>query len=118
LTEGDDRAAYLLDAILREFDQAPLQKGQSVERRIAAARNRLKATEVDTESRRTYEALDRALTRLATEHERLGRVVELRWFGGLSNAEIATMLDMSERTVQRCWFRGRAWVREELKQDR
>jgi len=58
--------------------------------------------------------LDDALTRLAQVNERLARVVECRFFGGLSEAETAAALDTSLRTVQRDWMRARAWLQSEL----
>lgn len=58
--------------------------------------------------------LDEALDRLALVNERLARVVECRFFGGLSEAETAAALDASLRTVQRDWMRARAWLQAEL----
>ena len=55
-----------------------------------------------------------ALERLSAEEERLARVVECRFFAGLSEEETAVALGVSERTVQRDWARARAWLREEL----
>jgi RNA polymerase sigma factor (TIGR02999 family) len=53
-------------------------------------------------------ALDEALTHLSTLHERLGRVVELRYFGGLSVEETAEVLAIDPRTVKRDWRKARA----------
>ena len=58
--------------------------------------------------------LDEALTRLADVSERLARVVECRFFGGLSEQETSEALDVSLRTVQRDWMRARAWLQQEL----
>jgi len=58
--------------------------------------------------------LDRALDRLADEHPRLARVVEMRYFAGLENAEIAEATGVSERTVKRDWAFARAWLLREL----
>jgi len=55
-------------------------------------------------------ALDDALRRLEGAHERLGRVVELRFFGGLTHPEIAAALGCSVPTVKRDWVRARAWL--------
>jgi RNA polymerase sigma factor (TIGR02999 family) len=55
-------------------------------------------------------ALDEALTLLAARSERMAKVVECRFFGGLSVAETAEALDASERTVQREWTRARAYL--------
>jgi RNA polymerase sigma factor (TIGR02999 family) len=59
-------------------------------------------------------SLDRALERLAARNERLARVVECRYFAGLSERETADALQTSLRTVQRDWMRARAWLREDL----
>jgi RNA polymerase sigma factor (TIGR02999 family) len=59
-------------------------------------------------------AIDRALTRLETLDERLGRLVELRVFGGVSVEEAAAALGVSERTVKRDWQKARAFLFHEL----
>lgn len=58
--------------------------------------------------------LDDALRRLAQNNERLARVVECRFFGGLSEEETSEALGVSLRTVQRDWMRARAWLKEDL----
>ena len=58
--------------------------------------------------------LDEALAWLATLEPRLARVVECRFFGGLSEAEIATALGVTERTVQRDWAKARMLLRRAL----
>ena len=59
-------------------------------------------------------ALDEALKRLATMNERQSRIVELRYFGGLTEDEVAETLDISTRTVRRDWNLARAWLFREL----
>ena len=59
-------------------------------------------------------ALDDALVRLLALDERQGRIVELRFFGGLSIEETAAVVGVSERTVKREWQISRAWLRREL----
>jgi RNA polymerase sigma factor (TIGR02999 family) len=59
-------------------------------------------------------ALDEALNRLAELDPRKGRVVELRFFGGLSNEEVAGVLKVSVKTVTRDWQVAEAWLRREL----
>jgi RNA polymerase sigma-70 factor, ECF subfamily len=59
-------------------------------------------------------ALDDALNLLATLHERQSQIVELRFFGGLSESEIAEVLHVSERTVRSDWRVARAWLQREL----
>lgn len=55
-------------------------------------------------------ALDEALERLALEDARKARVVELRFFGGLSMEEVAQTLDVSLRTAHNDWAFARAWL--------
>jgi RNA polymerase sigma-70 factor (ECF subfamily) len=59
-------------------------------------------------------ALDAALDRLATLDPRQAKVVELRYFGGLSVEEAAAALDISPATVKRDWTLARAWLKREL----
>jgi RNA polymerase sigma factor (TIGR02999 family) len=60
-------------------------------------------------------ALDQALSRLAGIDPRLARIVELRYFGGLSVEEVARVLDVSEPTVKRDWRKARALLFHALK---
>lgn len=60
------------------------------------------------------EALEEALVRLETRDPRMARIVELRFFAGLTGAEIARCLDVSTPTVQREWRRARTWLYLEL----
>jgi len=59
-------------------------------------------------------ALDEALSLLAERNERLARVVECRFFGGLTMEETAEALDISLRTATRDWRRARAYLKEML----
>jgi RNA polymerase sigma-70 factor, ECF subfamily len=59
-------------------------------------------------------ALDEALNRLMLFKERLGKVVELRFFGGMSVDETAEVMDVSPKTVKRDWTLAKAWLRREL----
>lgn len=60
-------------------------------------------------------ALDDALTALAAFDARKGRVVELRFFGGLTIAETAAVLGVSPITVTRDWDLARAWLAREMR---
>lgn len=59
--------------------------------------------------------LDKAMTLLAVEEERVARVVELRVFGGLEIKEISVTLGISPATVKRDWEYGKAWLYRELR---
>ena len=59
-------------------------------------------------------ALDDALTRLAALDPQQARIVELRYFGGLTIEETAETLEISPATVKRQWNLARAWLRREL----
>lgn len=59
-------------------------------------------------------ALDDALTKLADLDPRRHRVVELRFFGGLTVDEVATLLNVSRSTVEADWRSARAWLAVEL----
>ena len=58
--------------------------------------------------------LDEALSKLAKVDAKLAQVVELRYFIGLSVAEVAAMLDVEERTIYRDWAAARAWLKDRL----
>ncbi len=57
---------------------------------------------------------DEVLTRLSKEHPRKGRLIELHSFGGLTLAEAAEFLQVSENTAQRDWKFAKAWMTREL----
>lgn len=59
-------------------------------------------------------ALDAALQRLEESSERQARIVECRFFGGMSVEDTATALEISPRTVKREWSFARAWLRREM----
>jgi len=59
-------------------------------------------------------ALHEALEQLTRLDPRQGRIVELHFFGGLSFEEIASVLEISERTAKRDWSMARAWLKGEL----
>ena len=61
-------------------------------------------------------ALDEALTELAEIDERLARVVELRFFGGLTEEETGESLGLTARTVRRDWLKAKLWLQRALRQ--
>jgi RNA polymerase sigma factor (TIGR02999 family) len=62
-------------------------------------------------------ALDRTLKKLAALDQREARVVELRYFAGLTTGEIASVLGVSQRTVEGDWAFARAWLKQELEDE-
>lgn len=62
-------------------------------------------------------ALDEALDQLASHDTRQARVVELRFFGGLTVDEVADMLEVTPRTIERDWVKARGWLYETLRDD-
>ena len=70
---------------------------------------------VTDEPRHDFVALDDALQALATFDERKSRVIELRFFGGLSVEETASVLKVSPDTVMRDWRLAKAWLQKEMR---
>jgi len=58
--------------------------------------------------------VDRLLVKLEELDARQARIVEMRYFAGLTETEIAATLNVSERTVKRDWAMARAWMRQQL----
>lgn len=69
------------------------------------------------EQRDEFLALHEALERLAEFDTRKARVVEMRYFGGLSNPEVAAALEISEATVKRDWDLARTWLLHRLRRE-
>jgi RNA polymerase sigma factor (TIGR02999 family) len=59
-------------------------------------------------------ALDEALTRLAEEHPERARLVNLRYFGGLTHVEAAAAMGVSVSTADRHWAYARAWLYRQM----
>lgn len=58
--------------------------------------------------------LDRLINRLGEQNARLVAVFECRYFGGFSNSETASILSLSERTIERDWAHSRSWLKQAL----
>lgn len=71
----------------------------------------------ETEADGSLEGISEALDALAAVEPRLAQVVDLRFFCGFSFAEIAGVLDISERTAQRDWNKARILLRHQLRHD-
>ena len=113
----NDRAHFLavcarvMRRILVDHARARL----SQKRGGAAAQVTLDEAAALVTSRRDYVALDDALEELAKVDERKGRVVELRFFGGLSVDETAAVVNVSPETVMRDWKFAKAWLQREMR---
>jgi len=71
-------------------------------------------TKISRERDEDLLAVDEAIERLGREDPRQARIVELRFFGGLTVEEVAEVLGVSKRTVESEWTMIRAWLRREL----
>ena len=90
-----------------------IARRRNAERRGGAGATRVPLEDIDipaAERDGDLVAVDDALRRLAEHDPRRARVVELRFFGGLSMEEIAQALDVSLRTVHGDWAFARAWL--------
>jgi RNA polymerase sigma factor (TIGR02999 family) len=61
-------------------------------------------------------AIDEALDKLSNEDPKLAEVIKLRYFGGLTLDQIASIMGIGRRTVDRYWALGRAWLYQEITQ--
>lgn len=87
------------------------RRRQADKRGSSAAALTLSGVDADSADRpETVVALDEALTALAERDPRLVRLIEYRVFGGLDSREIAELLELTPRSVQREWLRARAWI--------
>jgi RNA polymerase sigma factor (TIGR02999 family) len=103
-------AAHLMRRILIDHARA----GHAAKRGGQAQAVSLSQVDTPTQTADELLALDEALQRLASIDPRKSRVIELRYFGGLSVAEVAEVLDISQITVMRDWSMARAWLRREI----
>ena len=92
-------------------------RARNAAKRGGGAWNRMtlnEGTAAAPESAVDLEALDQALGRLAAHDPGQARLVELRYFGGLTIEETAEVLGVSPATVKRSWMVARAWLKKEL----
>jgi RNA polymerase sigma factor (TIGR02999 family) len=102
--------SHLMRQILVDHARARLAKKRDGGCRITLAEDLAGAVPVETD----VLAVDDALGRLAVLDPQQARVVELRYFGGLSIRETAEVLGVSEATVKRDWATARAWLHREI----
>jgi RNA polymerase sigma factor (TIGR02999 family) len=115
--EWRDRAHFFALAsaamrhVLVDRARARATRKRGGERRQVTLEDEMVAIDNDAES---LLAIDDALTKLATIEPRLARVVEYRFYGGLSEEEIAEALGVTVRTVERDWAKARMLLRRAL----
>ncbi len=105
-------AAMVMRSVLVDHARARkrAKRGGNVRALSLGAADRVAAAEDSVD----VVALDEALDRLAAQDARKARLVELRYFVGLSIEETAKALDSSPATIKREWTTARAWLRREL----
>lgn len=106
-------AAHLMRQILVDYARTRHREKRGGKDRQRVALNEATAVLDPADSDR-WAALDEALVRLSELSPRQAQVVELRYFGGLTVEEAASVLDVSPKTVKRDWAVARAWLRREL----
>lgn len=110
--------AHFFGAAARAMRQVLVDHARRVgaaKRGAGAAAVELDAAQLAVEERAdVLLALDEALERLAAMSPRLARVVELRFFGGLTEEEVGQVLEVTERTVRRDWVKARGWLQAEI----
>lgn len=96
-------------------DRGRLKRGGGVEH--VPIDEKLNALPIDVSEEEAFElsALDQALRRLEQVSERQSRIVECRFFGGLSIEETGSALGLSPATVKRDWTMARAWLYREIR---
>jgi RNA polymerase sigma factor (TIGR02999 family) len=120
---GQDRASWNDRAHFRAIAATAMRRilvdYARKQKRLKRGGNRLPVTFDDAmfvadERADTLLALDEALSTLRTLNERLCRVVECRFFAGLTAEETAAALQVTTRTVERDWQKARAWLYTQL----
>ncbi|AVP98550.1 RNA polymerase subunit sigma [Ahniella affigens] len=91
-------------------------RNRQAQKRDAPEVSLIEAAQValDTGNMERLMAIDEALTRMRVRHARLVQVVEMRFFAGFENQEIAEILGVTEKTVRRDWLQARAMLAEFL----
>ncbi len=101
-------AAHIMRQILVEYARG---HGAAAKRGGSACRLTLdEALDLPMRTGVDVVALDRALTELSAMDEQQGRIVELRFFGGLTIEDTSEVLGVSPATVKRDWITARAWL--------
>ena len=122
-SDGDEgaleRLVPLVEAELRRLARGPCARARGYQKRGGGAQRITldEALLVSPEPALDLVALDRALVALAAADIRKSRVIELRFFGGLSVEETADVLHVSADTIKRDWRLAKLWLLRELDGD-
>lgn len=103
-------SAQLMRRILVDFARQRPRAGEQAARQVSIEEALVVSSEKDAD----LVALDEALNELAKFDERKAKIVELKFFGGLSVEETAEVLKISGVTVMREWSKAKAWLYREL----
>lgn len=118
IEQWDNRGHFFVAAAvaMRRILIENARRKKSIKRGGGMARCDLQDDDVvlEADDFETLIALDEALTRLASIDGQLARLVELRYFTGLTIEETARVLNVSPRTTKRNWAYARAWLRREM----
>lgn len=106
-------AARLMRQILVDYARSHGAAKRGADRRVELDASLILPQEKSTD----LVALDDALNDLASLDEQQGRIVEMRFFGGLATEEIADVLGISESTVKRDWNVAKAWLIRQMRKD-
>lgn len=113
-------SAHLLNASARMMRQTLVDRARKAHSEKRGGRwirdEFTEALELPIPDGTDLDELDRALNDLESVHERMAKVVELRYFVGLDVAEVAATLGINERTARRDWVAAREWLRARLEQ--
>lgn len=106
-------SAQLMRRILVDFARKRPKVNNEAVRKVSFG----EALNIAAEKEADLVALDEALTELAKFDERKAKIVELKFFGGLTVEEIADVLKIAPITVMRDWQKAKAWLYRELSSD-
>jgi RNA polymerase sigma factor (TIGR02999 family) len=106
-------ASRLMRQILVDYARSHRAAKRGADRRVELDATLILPQEKNTD----LVALDDALNDLASLDEQQGRIVEMRFFGGLATEEIAHVLGISESTVKRDWNVAKAWLIRQMRKD-
>ena len=104
-------AAQVMRRVLVDYARANRARKRGGSREVLSIDAELSISKAQAEP---LIALDEALVRLAERDPRQSRIVELRFFGGLTEEETGAILGISTRTVKRDWRIAKAWLHEEI----